>query len=244
MDALTPRESPKREGSRATTMATATATAASASASASAKPDALGMSMEGIVHGHIHNYNNMTYIHGHLHHSASADDGGATAATANTAFASDASHAAGNDGRANEKCKEYVDCQHFEFLNYHNNSSLAEYNDTETYRASLKNGVPFAKSSDPIAAKLTSPQAEPKRDLAHRKDSWFNDDLILLPSAKKSKPNPQSETDDATVRPRFWKFAVTKATPQMRLMLNKISLTNQPRHSNPRMIMTLSYLQM
>lgn len=203
MDALTPRESPKRDGSMVTTTATA----------ASAKPEALGISTEGIVHGHIHNYNNMTYIHGHLHHSAAADDGGAAAATANTAFASDASHAAGSGGHANEKCKEYVDCQHFEFLNYHNNSSLAKYNDTETYKAGLKNGVPFAKSFNPVAAKLTGPQVESKKDLSHRKDSWFNDDLILLPSAKKSKPNPQSETDDCYCTPKILEICCDESHP-------------------------------
>lgn len=45
MDALTPRDSPKRDDSMATSAATA----------ASAKPDALTIGKEGIVHGHIHN---------------------------------------------------------------------------------------------------------------------------------------------------------------------------------------------
>ncbi|EJS43170.1 zap1p [Saccharomyces arboricola H-6] len=186
MDALTPRDSPKRDGSITTIMASA----------ASAKPDALAMSKEGVVHGHIHNYNNMTYIHGHLHHSAPMEDNSAAAAS----FASDANQAMSGDFHVDEKCKEYADCQHFEFLNYHNNSSLAKYSDTDTYNS---NEHSFASNFDSVTANHMSPKQDSKRDPTRRKDSWFNDDLMLLPSAKKSKRNPEPESDDCYCTPKI-----------------------------------------
>ncbi|CAI4043707.1 hypothetical protein SKDZ_10G1560 [Saccharomyces kudriavzevii ZP591] len=199
MDALTPRDSPKRDGSMTT--------------AASAKPDALAMGKEGIVHGHIHNYNNMTYIHGHLHHSVPVDDGGADAASdaaAAAAFASDASHGTGTDCHPDEKCKEYADCQHFEFLNYHNNSSLAKYNDTAPYNT---NGHPFANNFHSIVANPTSPQPDSQKILSRRKDSWSNDDLILLPSVKKSKPDPQPESDDCYCTPKILEICCDETHP-------------------------------
>ncbi|QHS74194.1 Zap1p [Saccharomyces paradoxus] len=208
MDALTPRDSPKRDDSMTTTTAAAT----------SAKPDALTMSKEGIVHGHIHNYNNLTYIHGHLHHSApvnnSSASGTVAAAAADTAAsenASGTSHDMSGNCHANEKCKEYTDCQHFEFLNYHNNSSLAKYNDTATYNS---NNHSFANNFHSVASDPTSPQQNPRRDLPRRKDSWFNDDLILLPSSKKNKPNPQPGSDDCYCTPKILEICCEETHPK------------------------------
>lgn len=209
MDALTPRDSPKRDDSMATSAATA----------ASAKPDALTIGKEGIVHGHIHNYNNLTYIHGHLHHSAPVNDSSASATpaaaavadAATSAFASGASHDMGGDCHVNEKCKEYTDCQHFEFLNYHNNPSLTKYNDTATYNS---NNHTFANNFHSVASDPTSPQQNSKSDRPRRKDSWFNDDLILLPSFKKNKPNPPPGSDDCYCTPKILEICCDETHPK------------------------------
>lgn len=59
---------------------------------------------EGIVHGHIHNYNNLTYIHGHVHRRASFNKEELPQPQALA---------------RSDSCSQFIDCQHFEFVNYH-----------------------------------------------------------------------------------------------------------------------------
>ena len=227
MDALTPRDSPKRDDSMVTTTATA----------ASAKPDAPTMSKEGIVHGHIHNYNNMTYIHGHLHHNAPVDDSGVLVAAATsteaaaTAATTDFEPRAGHDMgscHTNEKCKEYADCQHFEFLNYHNNASLAKYKDTTTYNVNNNSSTNTYHSA---FTNRTSTLQDAKGHIPRRKDSWFNDDLILLPSAKKNKLNSQSESDDCYCTPKILEICCDESHPKDEISIEQDKLDGSTRKS-------------
>lgn len=61
----------------------------------------------GLIHGHIHNFENFTYIHGHIHTN---DDG-----THEHQRSSSSNHKHDNDSHS----KSFSDCQHFEFLNCH-----------------------------------------------------------------------------------------------------------------------------
>ncbi|AMD19282.1 HBR381Wp [Eremothecium sinecaudum] len=77
-------------------------------------------SEKGVVHGHIHNYNNLTYIHGHVHNNVKPKmevDGENP----------DESVALINQSeKFNNDCAKFRDCQHFEFINYHNLNLLQE----------------------------------------------------------------------------------------------------------------------
>ncbi|KAH3900574.1 Zap1p SCDLUD_003565 [Saccharomycodes ludwigii] len=101
----------------------------------------------GIVHGHIHNYNNLTYIHGHIHNhkkqNSITDDTNknhnvATKTVPNTDVIDHTGDAIPSgtteynlscpgvykNAEKNENnasiCNNFDDCQHFEFINYHN----------------------------------------------------------------------------------------------------------------------------
>lgn len=80
---------------------------------------------EGIVHGHIHNYDNMTYIHGHVHrgHQHQLEDVEYNRLLEpQDGLAPSVSLAMSNE----DFCRKYVDCQHFEFVNYHTAKQLSE----------------------------------------------------------------------------------------------------------------------
>ncbi|GAV56327.1 hypothetical protein ZYGR_0BB01040 [Zygosaccharomyces rouxii] len=79
---------------------------------------------EGVVHGHIHNYENMTYIHGHVHHGHQRDNSGLDEllATQDVWGPSSSLNAMSNE----DLCRKYIDCQHFEFVNYHTSKQLSE----------------------------------------------------------------------------------------------------------------------
>lgn len=66
---------------------------------------------EGIVHGHIHNYNNLTYIHGHVHRRASFNKEELPQPQALA---------------RSDSCSQFIDCQHFEFVNYHSLNLFGE----------------------------------------------------------------------------------------------------------------------
>ncbi|AGO12187.1 AaceriAEL174Wp [[Ashbya] aceris (nom. inval.)] len=70
---------------------------------------------QGVVHGHIHNYNNLTYIHGHVHNNSRGSDGEERAQPQHESVM-----AAMPATRRDIDCSKYQDCQHFEFVNYHN----------------------------------------------------------------------------------------------------------------------------
>lgn len=139
---------------------------------------------EGIVHGHIHNYDNMTYIHGHLHHTSL--DGGANSqaisdlANANAAPKQEtkvpsnsssalpcavptamSNEASAGSNMLNESCKNYSDCQHFEIINYHKTESST--------------------------SKSRACDSHEKPNTAHLPlgSSIFNDDFLLLPPKKR-----------------------------------------------------------
>lgn len=84
---------------------------------------------EGVIHGHIHNFAGFTYIHGHIHtndaHDASSSITSASNVTASNtnenhhipSYRSNNHHSHPNDTHASK----FTDCQHFEFLNCHDN---------------------------------------------------------------------------------------------------------------------------
>ncbi|CAR29937.1 ZYRO0G20526p [Zygosaccharomyces rouxii] len=79
---------------------------------------------EGVVHGHIHNYDNMTYIHGHVHHGHHKDNSGLNSLIE---AQDDWVPSSSLNTMSNEDlCRKYVDCQHFEFVNYHTSKQLSE----------------------------------------------------------------------------------------------------------------------
>ncbi|EDO17209.1 hypothetical protein Kpol_1035p22 [Vanderwaltozyma polyspora DSM 70294] len=78
------------------------------------------MAGDGLVHGHIHKYNNLTYIHGHIHHTAVGEN-------------NDSSSSLSNNGPVLQQVEgipiasakrrmsnmTLLDCKHFEFVDYH-----------------------------------------------------------------------------------------------------------------------------
>lgn len=138
-----------------------------------AKKDSLGD--EGIVHGHIHNYDNMTLIHGHVHRTSL----GAGDAPVDRSFLSkgvqgvDSVPPADNGAQSNEKCfnegTDNTDCQFFQFVNYHQGGKGNE---------AVKNGA---------NGRWTS--AQPKSSLGH----LYNDEALLLPSSKRKLSHGAAE---------------------------------------------------
>ncbi|SCU92643.1 LAFA_0F11936g1_1 [Lachancea sp. 'fantastica'] len=94
---------------------------------------------EGIVHGHIHNFNNITYIHGHVHESASLQP----ESTSLEQFAQ-YTYPAGADtpvvpnlplsptGSGPLSSEQHDNCQLFEFMNCHNLNIFGEDNQLPT----------------------------------------------------------------------------------------------------------------
>lgn len=119
---------------------------------------------QGVVHGHIHNYNTLTYIHGHVHRvdTKNIHDVKPLDNDNNDDFLS------GNVTDDNDGFN-YLDCQHFEFINYHDLLDGNNNNNNNFTNSILDNTVP-----DLITGKTT-------QDL-------YDDDLLLkLPSKKKQK---------------------------------------------------------
>ncbi|KAH3685291.1 hypothetical protein WICPIJ_003765 [Wickerhamomyces pijperi] len=84
---------------------------------------------EGVIHGHIHNFSGFTYIHGHIHtNEASAGDCGTSSSACNNTNAAPVDQAKKPDTQHSHHChpndshaSQFSDCQHFEFLNCHDN---------------------------------------------------------------------------------------------------------------------------
>ncbi|QLG72134.1 hypothetical protein HG535_0C04880 [Zygotorulaspora mrakii] len=122
---------------------------------------------EGIVHGHIHNFDNMTFIHGHVHHglqeaAASSDVVGeplqTSAVAVPTTTAATPLPITQPTDRISEHCKTDPDCQHFEIINYHRNADSCG-------------------KKHPVAAKSARSSSFGS--------SMFSDDFLLLPSKKR-----------------------------------------------------------
>lgn len=79
---------------------------------------------EGVVHGHIHNYDNMTYIHGHVHHGHQRDNSELDSLIRAQEIWGPLSSLSTMSNE--DLCRKYVDCQHFEFVNYHASKQLSE----------------------------------------------------------------------------------------------------------------------
>lgn len=161
---------------------------------------------EGIVHGHIHNYNNMTYIHGHMHHTNSEislepalppipmglpSEISASMPVAEAAPAElvPATHSYPN---VDDSCRNFTDCQHFEYVNYHKSEGLRDVTSSIANVFTINNG-PNAIGSGfntnlPFGNK-------------------FNDDFMLLPSKKQKIAPPinghNEESADCVCNPRI-----------------------------------------
>lgn len=77
----------------------------------------IGQFQEGLVHGHIHNFDNMTYIHGHIHHNAPHNN-----TYSNNTYQQQQQQQQDNTTN-NWKGPEldFTDCEHFEFMDINNN---------------------------------------------------------------------------------------------------------------------------
>lgn len=110
---------------------------------------------QGVVHGHIHNFNSVTYIHGHVHRKSSVSERPAgvlrdlapegaqlqaeealdfhngselaqlpqvSAPVPNAPLSPPGSNSDVMNAIATDPslCSQFKDCQHFEFMNYHN----------------------------------------------------------------------------------------------------------------------------
>lgn len=135
---------------------------------ADAKKD--GISDEGVVHGHIHNYDNMTLIHGHVHRTPlPADDAPADRSLLSKGIAKSGVLPQG-DSQLNEKClredNENSDCQFFQFVNYHQGGKPPGWttSDANNIGANGKQGF-----------------LQPKSSIG----SLYNDQALLLPSSKR-----------------------------------------------------------
>ncbi|CAL9730454.1 zinc-responsive transcriptional regulator Zap1p [Monosporozyma unispora] len=73
----------------------------------------------GVVHGHIHNYNNLTYIHGHVHHNAFEGD-------LSDLNADSQLQAQSQDNNTNLNLS-HNDCKPFEFFDFHNNGNVTPF---------------------------------------------------------------------------------------------------------------------
>lgn len=84
----------------------------------------IGQFQEGLVHGHIHNFDNMTYIHGHIHHNASHNH-----TDNNTTFQQQQPQqehdTVKNENNTTNSWRDpeldFTDCEHFEFMDINNN---------------------------------------------------------------------------------------------------------------------------
>ncbi|KAH3672028.1 hypothetical protein WICMUC_004475 [Wickerhamomyces mucosus] len=75
---------------------------------------------DGVIHGHIHNFENFTYIHGHIHTNDSSSNSinvSNSSSKYNTIPKPTHIHKHSNDPHSST----FTDCQHFEFLNCHDN---------------------------------------------------------------------------------------------------------------------------
>lgn len=157
---------------------------------------------KGVVHGHIHNFNNLTYIHGHVHRRSSMVDNEAGSAAAPPLSEFHDSSVAPMPASSNEVdtetddqgiCSQFQDCQHFEFMNYHN---LNVFN--ENQQAS-------ARSDDLLVLpekrrRLTDCSCQPRVvkiccDVDHEYDGknhapTLNDDIVLFTNEAKPAQLP------------------------------------------------------
>lgn len=134
------------------------------------------MKEEGIVHGHIHNYNNMTYIHGHVHHNGNNGNNLNHSSSLSPTLDSDNLATTGSSagllhGKLDQSHQDkIIDCQHFEFIDYHNNKLFNDLNHT------LNNSF----TNENISFSNNSP-------VEHKYSSLINDDAIFVKKRKISQ---------------------------------------------------------
>lgn len=157
---------------------------------------------EGIVHGHIHNYNNMTYIHGHVHHTKSEmslEQPPPTIAMGSTSLPSKISTAvpapvpevattelaptAHTYSNLDGSCKNFTDCQHFEYVNYHKSEGLRDITSSIANVFTINNATETAAVGNGFNTNLPF-------------GNTFNDDLMLLPSKKQKISQPVIDHDE------------------------------------------------
>ncbi|CCC67474.1 hypothetical protein NCAS_0A09160 [Naumovozyma castellii] len=176
-------------------------------------PHTTALIEEGLVHGHIHNYDNMTYIHGHVHHHNEALEG----PTGNVdiqnqnlklgvpppAIPSRSSHIhhpcnETSNQFNDEDCQNFADCQHFEFVNYH------DYRDVNN---------PYLKDNSSVFSN--------EGLLNLQRDMHYNDDLMLIPKKRKlngptattlnsNNNNVHNEADNCYCNPKILEICCEK----------------------------------
>ena len=83
----------------------------------------------GLVHGHIHNYENFTYIHGHIHTNENASCNALESCVCDEDVKRKPSRRSSLHKHTNDLHSEnFSECQHFEFLNCHDNTPLLPVN--------------------------------------------------------------------------------------------------------------------
>ncbi|ONH69992.1 Zinc-responsive transcriptional regulator ZAP1 [Cyberlindnera fabianii] len=114
--------------SPSSTSATGSVSPAAGSSSTARQPnffDAMAMN-NGLIHGHVHNFNNFTYIHGHIHTNDTMLLEGmdftqqAQQQQALPKLRRQSSH---HQHLNDRHSSQFTDCQHFEFLNCHDQQS-------------------------------------------------------------------------------------------------------------------------
>lgn len=79
----------------------------------------------GLIHGHIHNFQNFTYIHGHIHTNDPNLPSTSSTALPTIDSTKDRRRGKSSHRHSNEpESLQFADCQHFEFLNCHDENSI------------------------------------------------------------------------------------------------------------------------
>lgn len=81
----------------------------------------------GVVHGHIHNYNNLVYIHGHVHHEIPSSKQYLNSENPNSINNKDKDNTCPTQEQINNE-SIHNDCKPFEFFDFHNNGESNPFN--------------------------------------------------------------------------------------------------------------------
>lgn len=120
--------------------------------------DSINSTGSGVVHGHIHNYDNLTYIHGHVHHKTYINNN-----TSDHNFQHEQQNKHINNSNSNDDSSALLThdtdqnnlqlhehCKPFEFFDFHNNNnrgsnSSNSYNiyDNHDHISDYRNNTPF-----------------------------------------------------------------------------------------------------
>lgn len=174
---------------------------------------------EGVVHGHIHNYNNMTYIHGHIHHNVLQ---GANATNLEEELSESHHHhdipqtrnpyIIPDDGDnlniedLESLRKKFVDCQHFEFMDFKSNFP-EDFNFSFLNTNTAHNDISYKDSL------LNNPQPPLNNLLNHdftnnktRRDSLIslNDDILNLPLSKRRRAQSIDDSEKDCCSPKVF----------------------------------------